>query len=355
MIIGITIYLNILYDWKEGALVLSTEVVFLILCFLESYFVQFKSNVRIVVDRKMIEQGEEIPVSIEIWNKSNFPTQIRGRVSVQYSGEKKKKKQILKKYIQGGKEEKIIKHISAEKCGKMIVGLPRISVSDWWGGFSFPKKIKVQEEILVMPRVCLVNLIVSYRTRWFLSETDDYAQDKSGDDNTEIYEIREYRNGDRMQKVHWKISANQEELYVKEYSYPLGAVVVFFLVGGKLERYSQQNISIFLQGVASISMAMLDKKCVHYIAWQMKGDSCVCRRLIKDEETFYRFMLEFLEMQIDLFEENVVERYCDRYRNETYSSKICFTNTLELQVNQQETLQINQDLDRFFETVEIVV
>lgn len=355
VIIGITIYLNILYDWKEGALALSVEVVFLFLCFLESYFVQSKLNARIIVDREMIQQGEEIPVLVEIQNKSNFPTEIRGRFFVQYGGEKKKRKQIWKKYIQEKTQEKITKYISTQKCGKMIIGLPRISVSDWWGGFSFSKRIKVQEEILIMPRLCPVNLIVSYRTRWFLSETEEYAKDKSGDDNTEIYEIREYRNGDRMQKVHWKISANQEELYVKEYSYPLGAGVIFFLAGGKLERCSQLNISLFLQGVASISMAMIEKKCVHYIAWKMKDEPLIYRRLIKDEETFYQFMLELLEMKIDMLEENVEEQYCYEYRNETHSSKISFTNALELQVNQQEILQVNQELERFFETVEIVV
>lgn len=352
---GITIYLNILYEWKEGALVLSAEIVFFILCLLESYFVQLKSTARIIIDREIIEQGEEISVCVEIQNKSVFPTEIQGRFFVQYGEEKKKKQQILKNYMRGRKEEKITKYISAEKCGKMIVGLPQIRVSDWWGGFSFPKKIKAREEILVMPNLCQVNLIVSYGTRWFLSEAEEYAKDKSGDDNTEIYEIREYRNGDRMQKVHWKISANQEELYVKEYSYPLGAGVIFFLVGGTVEKYKRQNISIFLQGVASISMAMLDKKCVHYIAWKMKGNAFVCRRLIKDEETFYQFMLEFLELQIDQLEENVVDQYCYQYRNEAHSSKISFTNTLELQVNRQETLQINQELQQFFENVEIVV
>ena len=206
-----------------------------------------------------------------------------------------------------------------------------------------------------MPKPCPINLIVSHKTKWFPIESEEYADDRSGDDNTEIYEIREYRNGDRMQKVHWKVSAKQDDLYIKEYSYPLGAGVLILLEGTKSERGRKQNIPQFLQGVISLSMAMVDKKCPHYIAWQKKDEQFIQRRLIKDEESFYQFLPEFLQIEADALETDMKERYRCRYRNAVYSTEIAFTNTLELRINQQETLPINQGIEQFFETTEIIV
>ena len=355
IVIGTTVYLNILYDWKEGALVISAELVFLFCCLLESCFVRFKTDVRLAVKREIVEQGEEMPISIEIQNKSIFPTTVRVKVFFGFTGEKKKIKQIWKIYVGGKRQEKFTKSIVAQKCGKMELELGKITVSDWWGGFSFQRTIGEREKILVMPKPCPINLIVSHKTKWFPIESEEYADDRSGDDNTEIYEIREYRNGDRMQKVHWKVSAKQDDLYIKEYSYPLGAGVLILLEGTKSERGRKQNIPQFLQGVISLSMAMVDKKCPHYIAWQKKDEQFIQRRLIKDEESFYQFLPEFLQIEADALETDTKERYRCRYRNAVYSTEIAFTNTLELRINQQETLPINQGIEQFFETTEIIV
>lgn len=355
IVIGTTVYLNILYDWKEGALVISAELVFLLCCLLESCFVRFKTEARLAVKREIVEQGEEVPISVEIKNKSIFPTTVRVKMFFRYAGEKKKIKQIWKIYVGGKRQEKFTKNISAQKCGKMEMELGKITVSDWWGGFFFQKSIREREKILIMPKPCPVNLTVSHKTKWFPIESEEYADDRSGDDNTEIYEIREYRNGDRMQKVHWKVSAKQDDLYIKEYSYPLGADVLILLEGKKAERGRMENIPLFLQGVASLSIAMVDKKCPHYIAWQKKDEQFIQRRLIKDEESFYQFIPELLEIEADLLETDMKERYRYRYRNAVYSTEIIFTNTLELYVNQQEKLQINQGIEQFFETTEIIV
>ena len=50
---------------------------------------------------------------------------------------------------------------------------------------------------------------------------ESYEKDRKGEDASEIYDVREYRAGDRMQKVHWKLSAREDTIYIKEFSYPL--------------------------------------------------------------------------------------------------------------------------------------
>ena len=37
-------------------------------------------------------------------------------------------------------------------------------------------------------------------------ESDSYSTIKGGDDPSEVFAIREYREGDRLQRIHWKLS-----------------------------------------------------------------------------------------------------------------------------------------------------
>lgn len=355
ILIGTTIYLNILYDWKDGAMVLSAELSFLLFCLLEMGFVRLRMKSEIQVKKEMAEQGEEVPVYLQIRNESIFPTEVSITVFISYVGENRRIKRKWKINLGGGKEEYIVKQILAEKCGKMQIELGKVSVSDWWGGFSFPKKIKQQVGICIIPKPCPVHLTVSHKTKWFPVESEEYAQDRSGDDNTEVYEIREYRNGDRLQKVHWKVSAKQDNLSVKEYSYPIGAGVVILLEQGQIDGRRTGNRNVFLQGIVSVSMAMLEKKCFHYIAWKDKKEPFVHRILIRDEESFYSFLPELLELQTESLETDMEEWYRYQYRNAIYSSVLVFTNTLEIQINHQEKMKIRQGIEKFFETTEIVV
>ena len=64
------------------------------------------------------------------------------------------------------------------------------------------------------------------KTRNFPVEGDEYEKERSGDAPTEIFQIREFRPGDRMQQIHWKSSARSGELMTKEYSMPCGCKVL---------------------------------------------------------------------------------------------------------------------------------
>ncbi len=54
-------------------------------------------------------------------------------------------------------------------------------------------------------------------------ESDSYSDTKPGDDPSEIFSIHEYADGDKLSKIHWKLTAKQDKLMVKDYSYPLAS------------------------------------------------------------------------------------------------------------------------------------
>lgn len=56
-------------------------------------------------------------------------------------------------------------------------------------------------------------------------EEDIYSDPYAGSDVSEIKELREYREGDRLSQIHWKLSTKSEELIVKEYAKHAGVCI----------------------------------------------------------------------------------------------------------------------------------
>ncbi|MFQ9394507.1 MAG: DUF58 domain-containing protein [Lachnospiraceae bacterium] len=72
----------------------------------------------------------------------------------------------------------------------------------------------------VLPTIREIPVEVDPRTRQHMPDSDEYATDRKGEDVSEIYAIREYRPGDSMKAIHWKLSARTKHWMVKEFSFP---------------------------------------------------------------------------------------------------------------------------------------
>ena len=347
----LTVYLGIMYRWQESIWLLSGEIIFPFLCMGLAWLAGRKITVKMEQRADTAERGEEIPIQLRIANHGWIPALLEIHVSVQaLSGIRKMKKQRMQ--ILPHESELLSLKQTAEVCGRLQFGIARLKVFDCLGFLSVGRKCKEKTEIMVMPKPYPINLVVSHRTRWFPIDGESYAEDRSGDDTAEIYEVREYRAGDRLQKVHWKLSAKEQDLYIKEFSYPLGAAVVILLEGGT----GKESMEAFLEMAVSFSTALLQLECPHYIAWQKKMDGQVQRRLIRKEEDFHAFLLELLQLEEKSLESNVEEYYRYTYRSDTYSTLLHLATDLTVRVNQEEQMRARQgELETFFETVEIVV
>ena len=81
----------------------------------------------------------------------------------------------------------------------------------------------------ILPECHLIPVEITRKTREFIAESDEYFDRENGDDPSEVYQIREYRDMDSLRDVHWKMSAKAEELLVKEHGKPKGCVVLIWL------------------------------------------------------------------------------------------------------------------------------
>lgn len=103
-------------------------------------------------------------------------------------------------------------------CGSVEAVLCHVLVSDWFGLTTWECAIDRNQlaELLVYPPLTQ-NEIISVDESAGGSNEEVETREEKGYVSSEVLDIRKYIPGDRLQAIHWKLSAKAGELMVKEY------------------------------------------------------------------------------------------------------------------------------------------
>lgn len=104
----------------------------------------------------------------------------------------------------------------------MEVELESVRICDMFGIFYINRSVRSRASVKIMPELRLMPLEITRAVREFRTDSDEYSGEKKGDDPSELFQVREYRVQDSVRDIHWKLSAKEEELMVKEHGLPLG-------------------------------------------------------------------------------------------------------------------------------------
>jgi hypothetical protein len=167
--------------------------------------------------------------------------------------------------------------------------------------------------------------------------------------------LREFKAGDRLQNIHWKMSAKQDELMVKEQSMPESCPVVLFLnyLGDKK---CAKNMTAFMQIAFSISFSLMDAGCSHYVAWYNKADGDVVRVRIDGEESLYYYIELIMKNKWMSDNQDICDRYNEKYCREPYVWKLMLDERLVLK--KQDTVIMNyslKELEKEISSTEILL
>lgn len=102
-------------------------------------------------------------------------------------------------------------------CGYFKIKLLEVKVWDLMGFVSRNLPADSESDTVVLP----VEINLGDPLQDFgggSSEDEVFEKNAKGNDPSEIFEIRDYRDGDRPQQIHWKLSAKQQSIMVKEFS-----------------------------------------------------------------------------------------------------------------------------------------
>lgn len=281
--------------------------------------------------------GKPLTVRILVDNQSFLPCQsFRCRLEVRNRFLKRRRKKWLRGGMAAAGNNSYDYTIVINDYGSYEISIQKLRVYDLTGLFYIHKKVKKKGTVQVLPDMREIGIHITEAARNFFGDSDVYDDFRPGDDHSELFQIRPFQNGDKIQSIHWKLSAKMDDLLVKDDSLPKACPVVFLLDYQKERQRSAQRVNAYLVILASISFSMMDAGCPHYAAWYSGERKDIVRVRVDDEESLYLFLSCYLEEQFQVRNADLTEIYREKYRGENYLYLLQFDQSLTLLKNAEK-------------------
>lgn len=196
-------------------------VLFLLLCFLPviSYFTcsyGFKHiTVSLASKAYMADKPATLPLFVTIENESHIPFthfEITLHSFCCFYPKHQQEKLVLPAYAKKHSVNSF--PITYKKSGCYQTKLLEIVSYDFLQLFRYSRPCSAQTEVQIMPTATGE---ISYYNKISGEGFDEYEETSlKGNVSSNVTDVREYRPGDRLQKIHWKLSAKSDSLMVKE-------------------------------------------------------------------------------------------------------------------------------------------
>ena len=122
-------------------------------------------------------------------------------------------------------EEKLYFYLSSDYCGILNVKVKSIKIYDYIKLFSCKINPNKTSSVYIMPDINL-DYFDYYSKSIENDDSETYSNSKSGDDPSEIFELKEYISGDNFNRIHWKLSLIHDKFITKHFSQSTDSAIV---------------------------------------------------------------------------------------------------------------------------------
>ncbi len=166
------------------------------------------------------------PLSITVNNKSKLPM---GCIEVVLLCKNHMFDEVREERVQlygSDKTQTYDISLNNEKCGRSSVEIKEIYCCDIFNITRSKLNFQWKKNYTVYPPMPEIQV---HAQKLLNAEFGGYNYDKflKGHDNSEVFGIREYAEGDSLSAAHWKLSAKADEIIIREWSRPNNFRIVF--------------------------------------------------------------------------------------------------------------------------------
>ncbi len=325
-------YLAVLYRSKGLFVVCGAAVLLplLFLCLL--LYVKRKLKTELIFLSYPIEHTGDYQAGIRVENPTGFwLSRVQAKIEVKNTATGKSKWLKVSGRIPSEDITELIGTIREPEFGMWQAKCKYIRCFEWTNFWFLPLREKEQKQVMVFPAVYETNIKVGIRTRMFLSDGEQYHPQLSGDDPSETLKLREYQKGDRMNRIHWKLSAKNDNLIVAELGMPMGCNIVIFL-DAQLSAMKKEGQRTYWEVIHSITQELLEQECAFYLVWKdRKYGDMLCRKAIRKVEDLLDFWCEISPLNMVKGVDSRV--YAEAFLGEMYATRLVLNQELELICN----------------------
>lgn len=318
----LAVYLYFMYDETAISGILVLMVLYPVCAWL--FLLMVRKKISAGLDRvpPMGEKGKCIRAGVTVRNASRTAAvRCEVEISVRNRISGRKIKRRYQGILPPGREETFWCESESDFCGNMEIELESVRICDLLGIFYIKRAVHSRASVKIMPEFRLMPLEITRAAREFRTDSDEYSGEKRGDDPSELFQVREYHVQDSIRDIHWKLSAKEEELMVKEHALPLGCAVLVWIDLSEKET-SASGFSKLLETAASLSVTLAEQKCIHLAAWYEEKNERIGMKRVKDEKTAWELVWQLTEQEP--YRDPVRKQVCfeDTFRGHEFASTV---------------------------------
>lgn len=173
--------------------------------------------------------------------------------------------------------------IDAKNCGYITIALKDAFVYDMFAFLHYKCRLKnAQSTVMVMPKIVPIEVETNSINRICIDEEEAFRGDITREGSMDKYEVREYIPGDSFNRIHWKLTAKNDDFMVKDFKDNLNirTYIYFDLRKGS-------NLNKMFEEAISMGYSLIEKKIIFYAMWveydNILSRYALKRKKIKDE------------------------------------------------------------------------
>jgi hypothetical protein len=246
-------------------------------------------------------------VSLKINNRTIFPFP-NSHIKIEYNNKLTGKKNIMSVSvpIHPLTEESLDFYLSSDYCGILNIKIVSAKITDYIKLFSCRIKSNSETDIYILPEEN--DNYGQYISK--LTETEDgdiFSKHKSGDDPSEIFELKDYTSGDKINRIHWNLSMRQNKLITKYFSQSVNSSTIivpdFFISDGFSDIYSFDTA---LETFFAVSSIMIENDVGFRVCYHDNLTNENVMANVTDLDTFTAIYINILKSSINHSDYNIL-------------------------------------------------
>ena len=166
--------------------------------------------------------------------------------------------------------------LQSRYCGRLRVRISRFTLLDYLGMLPMQAPANAEARLTILPNLFPMDADMTARPAY----ADDGASDRRGEDRSEVYQLREYRPGDDIRQIHWKLSSKLDELILKEASQPESRSLLVFW---DKRTGTPQQMDALAEVVSSTGAALLQGGVQYTLCWT-EGDDLQAQDILDENQ-----------------------------------------------------------------------
>lgn len=290
-------------------------------------------------------ENKNAEFSAEITNNSIFPISA---ITFELEFQDMTEDGVIKRRVKtaaAAKEKRSVYTVVATSHSACIeCRLKKAGIYDPFGLVRFKiKNVSDKTRLLITPIMSEESYIGTIGSSSMI-DSDKFSDTQKGDDSSQVFEIRNYRPGDDIRRIHWRLSSKQDDLIVKEYSKPIDEDCVVMLetgIGSSSAEEKKSHADSLLSVFMKLSFELLGNEQAFSVLWYSENVKAIISFDVRTFEDISPIIEKFLSekfpqkrnLTINMSEDET-DGFGEKQVYYLYNSS-CFDDDMKLQLDER--------------------